>query len=279
MDEARDSSLWTQDGVIGKSLFDRYVVDLDFERRVLSFYEPDSFAARGFESLPLTLIHGMPSVEATVGTGSGEEVPVRLVVDLGARHALSLQPDSAKRITLPAKTIETVVGSGVQGDLKGRVGRIRSLRLGPFTLRDVVTSFADKESGSVHMNPGSGAGGNLGSGILRRFRVVLDYPHQRLLLAPRAGYDRPFEQNMAGLVLRPRRDGSLAVLSVVAGSPAAVAGIAPGDRVLAIDGRTLVPAGGEDVTELFLKEGATLRLTVERDGARSERSVTLRRVI
>ncbi len=278
MAEARDTSSWEWDGVIGKSIFDRYVVDLDFERSVLSLYESGSFQARGFESIPVELAAGFPTVEAQVENEDQEKVAVRLVVDLGAAHALSLQPET-KRLTLPAKTITSIVGKGVQGEVKGRIGRIRNLRLGPFTLPSVVSSFAGKETGTTCAGLGTGADGNLGNQVLRRFRVVIDYPHQRMLLSPRPGYDRPFEHNMAGLVLRPRRDGSLSVRTVMEGSSAAEASIAPGDRIVAIDGRELDSTRQEGLLDLFKQEGATLRLTVERDGTRAERSVTLRRMI
>lgn len=278
MDEARDTSSWEWDGVIGKSIFDRYVVDINFEHSVLSLYESGSFRARGFESIPVTLVAGIPNLEAQVENENGEKVPVRLVVDLGAAHALSLQPET-KRLTLPAKTITTIVGKGVQGEVEGRIGRIRNLRLGPFTLPSVVSSFAREEAGTTCAGLGTGADGNLGNQILRRFRVVMDYSRQRILLAPRPGYDRPFEHNMAGLVLRPRRDGSLSVRSVMEGSSAAEAGVAPGDRIVAIDGRELDSTRQEGLLDLFKQEGATLRLTVERAGARFERPVKLRRMI
>jgi len=278
MDEARDTSSWGWDGVIGKSIFDRYVVDIDFEHSVLSLYESGSFQARGFKSIPMTLAAGIPTVEAQVENENGEKVPVRLVVDLGAAQALSLQPET-KRLMLPAKTITTIVGKGVQGEVEGRIGRIRNLRLGPFTLPSVVSSFAREEAGTTCAGLGTGADGNLGNQVLRRFRVVFDYAHQRILLSPRPGYDRPFEHNMAGLVLRPRRDGSLSVRTVMEGSSAAEASIAPGDRILAIDGRELDSTRQEGLLDLFKQDGATLRLTVERAGARFERPVTLRRMI
>lgn len=279
MGESRDSSDWVQDGIIGKSVFDRYVVDIDYGASIIALYAPESFRARGFESVPLSLESGFPTLEAKVENEAGRRIPVRLVLDLGAGHALSLHVDPARHLALPARTVASVVGKGVRGEVEGRVGRIPGLRVGPFELRGIVSSFSGEESGIACAQQGSGADGNLGSQFLRRFRVVVDYPHRRILLAPRSGYDRPFEHNMAGLALRRQRDGSLSVRSVIDGSPAAAAGIERGDRILAIDGRTLGPAGPEDVSELFQSEGATLRLTVEREGTRSERPVTLRRMI
>jgi membrane-associated protease RseP (regulator of RpoE activity) len=279
MSESRDASEWVQDGIIGKSVFDRYIADIDYEASVLSLYEPESFEAKGFESVPLSFDHAFPTLEAKVENEAGRTIPVRLVLDLGAGHALSLHADSTRHLTLPARTMSSVIGKGVQGEIEGRVGRIPGLRVGSFALRGIVSTFAGKESGVTCASQGAGADGNLGSQFLRRFRVVMDYPHRRMLLAPRPGYDRPFEHNMAGLALRWQRNGGLAVRSVIDDSPAAEAGIALGDRILAVDGKTLDAGGPVDVSELFQSDGATLRLTVERGGTRSERLVRLRRMI
>jgi len=204
---------------------------------------------------------------------------MRLVVDLGAGHALSVHPDATTPLDLPARTIPSIVGKGIQGDVAGRIGRVRALRVGPFALSGVLTSFPGTGSGVGLSRRGLGVDGNLGSRFLRRFRVVVDYPRQRILLAPRPGYDRPFEHNMAGLVLRMDPAGGLRVRSVMEGSPAAEAGIARGDRIVAIGDWRLETIGPRDPMEEFLREGATLRLTVERDGTRLERNVTLRRLI
>ncbi len=279
MDEAREASSWMQDGIIGKTIFDRYVVDIDYEASVVSLYEPATFAARGFESIPISLQTGTPILEAEVEGDDGRKIPLRLVVDLGAGHALSVHPDATTPLDLPARTIPFIIGKGIQGDVEGRIGRIRALRVGPFAFSGVLTSFPGAGSGVGLTRRGVGADGNLGSRFLRRFRVVVDYPHQRILLAPRPGYDRPFEHNMAGLVLWMERAGGLLVRSVMESSPAAKAGIAPGDRIVAIGDWRLGPIGPRDPVEEFLRDGATLRLTVERGGQRFERNVTLRRLI
>jgi hypothetical protein len=84
MSESRDASEWVQDGIIGKSVFDRYIADIDYEASVLSLYEPESFEAKGFESVPLSFDHAFPTLEAKVENEAGRTIPVRLVLDLGA---------------------------------------------------------------------------------------------------------------------------------------------------------------------------------------------------
>jgi C-terminal processing protease CtpA/Prc len=78
--------------------------------------------------------------------------------------------------------------------------------------------------------------GNIGSGLLSRFVVTFDYGHQKMYLTriepPPEGvgqYDR------SGMWINAAPDG-YKVMSVVNGGPAALAGVAVGDVIVALDG-------------------------------------------
>lgn len=78
--------------------------------------------------------------------------------------------------------------------------------------------------------------GLLGYSFLRRFRVTIDYPHRMLWLEPVnvPADQRPYEYSHVGIQIE-RRDGALSVVAVAEDSPAARAGIEPGDELVAID--------------------------------------------
>lgn len=206
-------------GAIGRSIFERYAVDIDFEHSVLTIREPAGVNPAGMVSLPLTMQAGIPTIQAAIEDESGHAVPVCLVLDLGAAHTLSLHPNPEKGIREPSKTLSTVIGRGLQGEIRGSIGRIRGLRLGSLSLPSLVGDFDAPESGTTCAASGVKANGNLGIQILRRFHVILDYPGRRLLLAPIPGYDRPFEYTMSGLGLSPHSGGGLVVVSILPGSP------------------------------------------------------------
>jgi len=100
-----------------------------------------------------------------------------------------------------------------------------------------------------------------------------------MLLTPAARYGSPFEYNMAGLSVEQQMDGSYLVRSVVEGSPGAEAEILRGDRIVRLDDRDAEAYAFRDATELFQQEGRSLRLVLERNGDRLERTVILRRLI
>jgi hypothetical protein len=279
LDDEGPPSACTQDGIIGKSIFDRYAVDIDYGRTMITLYDPASAARSAREVLPLTFQSGIPVVDATVVLEDGRTVPVRLVVDFGAGHALSLDVGGAKKIVAPRRTVGEVVGTGILGDVEGQIGRIRALRLGSFEFQDVVTSFTSPTTGTTCGADGVKADGNLGTGILSRFDVAVDYRNARLLLSPNDAFKAPFEYNMAGLALAPGRDGTLLVRTVVPGSPAAMAGIVAGDHIRDLDGRDTKDLTDAEVRDLFLRAGASVSVRIERDTGLLDRTLKLRRLI
>jgi len=259
------------EAVIGETVLARFVVEIDPDAGRLRLHDPSAFEApAGAHAVALTLTGGKPFVAAVVETADGAGVPVSLLLDTGAAGTLSLEP--SERIPPPARAFETIVAEGIAGDVGGLRGRVAALRLGPFRLGDVIADFPHR---SAEEPPGRD--GVLGMGVLRRFRVFLDYPGRRVLLTPAAGLDAPFETDMAGLVLRPAPGHRLRVHGVAEDSPAAAAGLAPGDLIAAIDGAP-VPTW-EGVERGFRRDAATVRLTLERAGRRIDATLTLARRI
>jgi hypothetical protein len=116
------------------------------------------------------------------------------------------------------------------------VGRWPSLQLGHFTLTDPVIHFAQDRKGAF---ASSDFGGVIGGELLRRFKVVFDYAHKRMILEPNAHLADRFDYDMSGI--RLRAEGAdlkqLKVIRLVENSPAVEAGLREGDLISAIDGR------------------------------------------
>src|SRR6185295_9035478 len=158
------------DGVIGRLVFANLVVEVDWEKRVIRFYDPAKYKYSGSGKVwPLTFDEGgRPYTMASVMAGE-KSVPVKLVVDSGASHALSLERGPSSEIKLPEGATKVVLGRGASGEVTGHTGRIKSLEFGGQVFNDVPTSFPDSSLGVAGRN---GRQGNLGSGILRRFKVI-----------------------------------------------------------------------------------------------------------
>src|SRR5262249_26144212 len=131
---------------------------------------------------------------------------------------------------------------------------------------DAVTTLAESNSGV--MSSTSIFEANIGGALMRHFTMFFDYSRSRVTFEPNANIDEPFEFDMSGLSLTtagPPFDRIL-VESVRAGSPAALAGVQMGDRLVAVAGKPAPDLTLEGLRRYFRVKGALYQLTLERAG-------------
>ena len=179
------------DGVIGYSLLGHYAVELNFDSLTLTLHDPQRFASRiGWAELPLSFdANHLPFLETSVIVESGPPVALRTYIDCASSEAIELLERPVMKFVMPRETEEVLLGRGLSGDIHGKRGRIAKLILGPHVLTDVRAAFGPAEVRSK----ASGADAVLANGALRRFNVVFDYAHSRLLLAPNSHFHERYE--------------------------------------------------------------------------------------
>lgn len=224
--------------ILGKDAFNALVVDLDFPNRRVAFHEPGAFAppdtATGVELLSTgdirairLSVEGRPPELFDFDTGNGS--PLIIYADYAATEHL-----------LDGRLSTTTRSGGVGGIRDVRLATISSIDIAGFRIRDVPATFPPAGTSAVDSDR---TVGNVGLGVLGRFRLMTDFGGGRLwLVADPEELARPFVRNRTGLSLR-KTPGALLVDVVAPGSPAEHAGWAPGDRILSIDG-----AAADDLT-------------------------------
>jgi hypothetical protein len=268
----------SHDGVIGYGLFKNFVVRVDYDKSVIELHDPDTFSAPESSTVvPLKFNTNFPYADIEVKMNDGKKLPLTVVVDIGASHAISLNVVDGGKITVPDDSIRTTIGKGVGGNLVGQVGRVRSLELGGVTLNDVVATFPDEQ----HQRPGGmeAQNGNLGNGLLRRFNVTFDYSRKAMLLEPNRRFDDRFEWDMSGMRLEPAEGSGLRIDALVADSPAVKAGLAIDDVVTHINDEPVSKDDLRRIREMMEHEGAVVRITATRDGRTLEAKLKLRRLV
>jgi membrane-associated protease RseP (regulator of RpoE activity) len=262
-------------GLVGFEVFKRFVVRIDYAGRRLSLIRPEEFDPAGAgTAIPFTFEERTPQVEGEVDGVAGF-----FTLDTGSRSSLTLHAPFVAEHALVEKygaRFDALTGWGVGGGVRSYPVRARLLKLGGLA---IPLAAADLFTGGEGAFANRYLAGNVGGGVLKRFTVTFDYGRKRLYLdpngAPPEGYDR------SGMWLN--RDGdALRVEDVVAGSPAAAAGLAVGDRITAVDGRGAGDLSLPAVRQRFRSEppGTAVHLTVEgAGGASREVTLTLRDLI
>jgi hypothetical protein len=113
---------------------------------------------------------------------------------------------------------------------------------------------------------GESVDGMLGNNVLKDFRLTIDYPNRMTYWQRQAPPDT-HELDQVGLTLA--RENAVTTIAAVAQKNGVdtVAGVAPGDKLIKIDGRdTAAMTRGELLAALHGKPGDIRRLTLERDG-------------
>ena len=224
-------------GLIGYEFFQSFVVKLNFSTSTITVFQPEkAYIPRKGSRIPLSIEERKPYINTTIQLNSGKKLPVKLIIDTGAGHPVSLETIDGVPIELPDERIRGNLGVGLTGPIDGYIGRISSLHLGKYTLNNVIAAFPDYEDAasrvfSINRN------GNMGLEIIKRFNVVFDYNRASIYLKPLSTIKAAFEHDMAGMEIGSAGENyeRLIITRVEPKSAAEQAGLMKGDEILAIN--------------------------------------------
>lgn len=258
-------------GLIGFNLFKDYVIKIDYARKIIYLYQPEHFnmkrALRKSEVVNLEFTDTKPLMKATVFMEKEENVPVKLMVDLGASEAVWLSSGSDKRLQPPENSIRTFLGRGMAGDLYGKKGRIQAIQIGKVRFEEPIASFPD--TSHIGGITGKERNGSIGGEILRRFIVVIDYPNRRMLLQPGRKIHEPFHYNMSGIDIVNPMPGLpyYKIINVQEGSPGDLAGLLPDDVIVYINHSAAKDITLSEINQLLMsRENRNIQMQVKRNG-------------
>ena len=267
-------------GILGYELFSRFIVKIDYSKKIMTLTLPEKFrAGKKFQELPMLIEDTKPFVLTSLNLSASNSMTAKLLVDTGASHGLMLEPSSDERIVVPNNTVSTVIGRGLGGIITGKTGRIESLKLGSYTLDRVLANFPDPNSYMDTLKSTlTFRHGTIGGEILSRFSIIFNYPQGKIYLKKNAMFKKKFNLNLSGIDLKAKGStlNTFEISEVRQESPAAKAGVLPGDLLLSINGfQTESLVLNEINSFLSQKPGKKISLVVERNKIRYQLSFQL----
>ena len=295
-------------GIIGYSLLKDVIANINYKTKKIILYNPRGFQykkCKKCEEFPIAFYRNKPYVDAAVqlDTIGNEMTSVKMLIDTGGSDALWLFEESHENIKTPLRHYNDILGEGLSGIIYGNRARIPKVKIGKFELLQPTVSFLDTIS-TLKARKFETRNGSIGSNILKRFKVWIDYPNKKLILRKCAALSGGFEYNMSGLDIvyngeelvkemnpekvisysgqnnslennsntitfsasyRFKFKPSYRISKVLKNSPAAQAGIYPDDILLKINGSTVHDLSiGELINKLQSKDGKKIRLTIRR---------------
>lgn len=258
-------------GILGYELFSRFIIEVDYEKRILTLMLPKHFnKKRKYQSIPIKIEDTKPYVTTSVVLADGTQLSAKLLVDSGASHGLMLEPTSDSRIKVPDNTVSSIIGRGLGGEITGKIGRIQTLKLGTYEIKNVIASFPDPNSYFDSLKLGATKrNGAIGGEVLSRFTVIFNFPDEELYLKKNASFKKKFHYNLSGLTVKAKgsRLNVFEVIDVRRESVAEVAGVVAGDLIMSVNGVNASSIDLNTMNGFFnTKPGKKLHLVLDRKG-------------
>lgn len=273
-------------GIFGYDIFASFVVNVDFQRREITLMDPKKYRykKRKGDRYPITIQDTKAYTDALSVFDGEKSLPLRVVLDTGAGHALLLDRSrSTAAMPLPVKSIRAQLGRGLNGVINGSMGRIEKVRFGRYQLDNILASFPDSISFGMKLVDMPERQGNVGCELLRRFNVTFNYPDRYIVMKPiRRLMREGFEHDMSGMELRAKGEKfrNYYVDKVLDGSPAGLAGLQEGDELLIINNSPVNELSISDIYKVLQKgEGREVSVLVRRSGRVIIASFALKRLI
>lgn len=233
-------------GLIGYDFFSQLAVKVSFTDSIITVSRPkDMPVFKKATRVPLTIQSGKPYINAGVTLPDGTFKNAKLLIDLGAGHALSMENIDS----LPPNSIPANLGIGLNGSIYGYVNRVKELNIGNYKISNIISSFPTQAHDKISV----ARDGSVGIGILKRFNIIFNYAEGMMYLKPNMNLKESSEHDMSGLgyYLMGNDYSHLVVETVDKGSPGDEAGIEADDEITAINFKPVSKLSMQQIDDLF----------------------------
>ncbi|GEO09654.1 hypothetical protein SAE01_21500 [Segetibacter aerophilus] len=248
------------DGIIGYSFFSRFIVKVDYDTNMLEIYSPGKIKyPRGGIILKPT-INGIPVFDATITDGVTKAS--RFYFDSGAGLCLLMSDNFANdsSILVKGKKVLFTQAEGIGGKKPMKLTTVKEIKIGPYRFKKVPAHiFVDDYNVTSYPT----LGGLIGNDLLRRFNLIVNYADHEIHLKPNTHFRETFDYSYTGLGMYDV-NGQIIIEDVMEGSPAAKAGLKPGDILAGIN--TVLAGNIQSYKNMLQDVGTKLKMLIVRDG-------------
>ena len=182
------------DGVIGYHFISQFVVEIDYQKKLMNLYSPRSYRNTGKGEVIALDLNGRktPLVRTTISPEGRPAIELKLELDTGADGTVLINSPAVKKHDLLSSMPEAVRSKarGAGGEQARVVGPVKAIQLGSFVFGKppVALSLDTQGGGALTENDGA-----LGGELLRRFKLIIDYSRQRMILERNSSFNEPYD--------------------------------------------------------------------------------------
>lgn len=270
------------DGIIGGSFFRNSVVMINYHRRNIRIYHPKKIRKstfKNYQSFDIVVRQNKPYVKGITTLANGTTAELLFLLDSGASLPFLLHTNTDSLLTLPEEVMSGSLGYGITGLLKGFIGQVNQLKIGEFEFNNLITSFQDINIANSNKR-GAVRNGIIGSHLMKRFHIIIDYFNGKLYLKPirKKKYADEFDYDKSGMIIFAVGTdlNEFLIQEVMTNSPAAKAGFHPGDVITRMGRKRTRFMSLETVNNrLNKKVGKVIKIEIEREGVKMKKELIL----
>lgn len=155
------------DGIIGYDFFRDSILQIDYPNKKVSFLN----SHEGKNGIPFTIYGShIPKIKVEI-----DGIESEFILDTGDRSQLTLSKHFSEKLFEKSKyelSEEKISGYGIGGPIMAKTFDLKSLKFGNIDEKSIVTRIPNVKSGGFAQ---SSFYGSIGSGLLKKYKVTLDY--------------------------------------------------------------------------------------------------------
>jgi hypothetical protein len=262
------------DGIIGNDIIRNFQTKIDFGKKEIELNElGDKFNTTGYSVIDFIFKNGIPIPQfpISIQLQNGDSFSGDILFDSGAGLLLMMNTPFINNNNLLDKIGKTVVSSSdnLSGKTVSTHALISRLGIGEYSLTGKlpVSLSSDKEGVSAY----KGYLGILGSDIINRFDIILDYAAHKLYIKPNYLFKKAFELPVSPIKLA-YADKGIVITTVIEKTDAWQQGLREGQQLVSINGiegakietyRKLLSAAGTEVNIKVVDGGKVKEYTLQ----------------
>ncbi|CAM3564488.1 hypothetical protein FSS13T_06660 [Flavobacterium saliperosum S13] len=303
-------------GILGYSFFKNNIIEIDYQKKKVTIYKDrkilNKSRIKSFTPLPISVVNDRAYLNVRARLDD-KELDLKLLVDTGLGDGLWLFEND--KIKSNSNYFEDVLGEGIGGTVFGKKSRLDEIAFSKFRFKSPLVSYPDTAS-YKQLRLIKNRNGSLGGAMLKRFSMIMDYKGEQLFLKKSIFYDDPFNYNMSGIevqhggiewvkeeLVRDSKPGNMlnvndlifensnlkykftlkpvyVIASVRKNSPAEMAGLLTGDKLLRIDRKNVSNLNKQKIDEMLQAEdGKSIEIEIERKGVRKKMEFKLKKLL
>ena len=267
-------------GIIGFHILSRFVVQINYDDRLLLIYNRTNFKYSGKgKAVPITLNYNIPTIEAQLFFRQHQPIEGKFLIDTGARSELIISSPTVIKYNLPDfigdhYVLRTKVGSS-QKKAKIMFGRLHSFEFAEQQFDNVPTVLSSTQEGVLSFDDIDGI---IGNRILQRFNLTFDYQRGMMYLEPGKNFTRRYKINSSGFSIYFKK-GQPFIKDIVDRSPARRAGLKEGDQIISVNGELVENMAKQAIRSSFFEVDAVVKLVILRGNKYKYTEIRLKELI